>query len=56
MYEDLLQLDTIRINFSAGGMHIINLVLAFVMFGVALGRLYGCEFCGLLSCSLINTH
>ncbi|HPW90565.1 MAG TPA: bile acid:sodium symporter family protein, partial [Paludibacteraceae bacterium] len=33
----LLQLDTIRINFSAGGMHIINLVLAFVMFGVALG-------------------
>lgn len=37
MYEDLLQLDTIRINFSAGGMHIINLVLAFVMFGVALG-------------------
>ncbi len=37
MYEDLLQLDTIRINFSAGGMHMINLVLAFVMFGVALG-------------------
>ena len=37
MYEDLLQLDTIRINFSAGGMNIINLVLAFVMFGVALG-------------------
>ncbi|MCB9071838.1 MAG: bile acid:sodium symporter family protein [Prevotellaceae bacterium] len=37
MYEDLLQLDTIRINFSAGGMHIINIVLAFVMFGVALG-------------------
>ena len=37
MYEDLLQLDTIRINFSAGGMHIINMVLAFVMFGVALG-------------------
>ncbi|HRS67875.1 MAG TPA: bile acid:sodium symporter family protein [Paludibacteraceae bacterium] len=37
MYKDLLQLDTIRINFSAGGMHIINLVLAFVMFGVALG-------------------
>lgn len=37
MYEDLLQLDAIRINFSAGGMHIINIVLAFVMFGVALG-------------------
>jgi len=37
MYEDLLQLDTIRINFSASGMNIINLVLAFVMFGVALG-------------------
>lgn len=37
MYEELLKLDEIRINFSAGGMHIINLVLAFVMFGVALG-------------------
>ena len=30
-------LDTVRINFSAGGMFVINIVLAFVMFGVALG-------------------
>lgn len=37
MHEQLLKLDDIRINFSAGGMHIINIVLAFVMFGVALG-------------------
>ncbi len=37
MYEQLLNLDQIRINFSAGGMRIINIVLAFVMFGVALG-------------------
>ncbi|MDR1793546.1 MAG: bile acid:sodium symporter family protein [Bacteroidales bacterium] len=37
MYEKLLDLDTTRINFSAGGMHIVNIVLAFVMFGVALG-------------------
>jgi BASS family bile acid:Na+ symporter len=32
-----LELDNIRINFSAGGMHAVNIVLAFVMFGVALG-------------------
>ncbi|MDR1182623.1 MAG: bile acid:sodium symporter family protein [Bacteroidales bacterium] len=37
MYEQLLSLDTIRINFSEGGMHAVNIVLAFVMFGVALG-------------------
>lgn len=37
MYEVLQQLDPIRINFSASGMHIINLILCFVMFGVALG-------------------
>ena len=36
MYEALQQLDPIRINFSASGMHAINLVLCFVMFGVAL--------------------
>jgi BASS family bile acid:Na+ symporter len=36
MYEALQQLDPIRINFSAAGMHAINLVLCFVMFGVAL--------------------
>lgn len=37
MYEQLLKLDDIQINFSAGGMHVVNLILAFVMFGVALG-------------------
>jgi len=37
MYEQLQTLDTIRINFSASGMHVVNIVLAFVMFGVALG-------------------
>lgn len=37
MYEELLKLDPIRINFSATGMHTINIVLCFVMFGVALG-------------------
>lgn len=37
MYEALQQLDPIKINFSASGMHIINLVLGFIMFGVALG-------------------
>ncbi len=37
MYEQLLNLDPIRINFSAGGMRVINIVLALVMFGVALG-------------------
>ncbi len=37
MYEQLLKLDDIRINFSAGGMHAVNIILAFVMFGVALG-------------------
>ena len=36
MYEQLSMLDDIRINFSAQGMHIVNIVLAFVMFGVAL--------------------
>ncbi len=37
MYEQLLNLDPIRINFSAEGMRVINIVLALVMFGVALG-------------------
>jgi len=36
MYEALQQLDPIRINFSASGMHVINIVLSFIMFGVAL--------------------
>lgn len=37
MYEQLLKLDDVRINFSAQGMHVVNVILAFVMFGVALG-------------------
>ena len=37
MYEALLQLDPIKINFSASGMHVINIVLGFIKFGVALG-------------------
>lgn len=37
MYESLSQLDPIKINFSAAGMNIINIVLGFIMFGVALG-------------------
>ena len=37
MYDQLLMLDDVRINFSAQGMHVVNVVLAFVMFGVALG-------------------
>ena len=37
MYDQLLNLDPVKINFSAGGMAVINIVLAFVMYGVALG-------------------
>lgn len=37
MYESLLELDPVKINFNATGMHIINIILGFVMFGVALG-------------------
>jgi len=40
MYEQLEILDKVTradFNFSAQGMHIVNIVLAFVMFGVALG-------------------
>ncbi|MBP1676263.1 MAG: Bile acid:sodium symporter [Bacteroidetes bacterium] len=37
MYESLSELDPIKINFSASGMHVINNVLSFIMFGVALG-------------------
>jgi len=36
MYESLMQLDPVRINFSASGMHVINIILSFIMFGVAL--------------------
>jgi len=37
MYESLLELDPIKINFSESGNVILNMVLAFIMFGVALG-------------------
>lgn len=37
MYDQLLNLDPVKINFSAGGMAVINIVLAFVMYGVSLG-------------------
>lgn len=36
MYEKLLELDPVKINFNAGGMHIINIILSLIMFGVAL--------------------
>lgn len=37
MYEQLLSLDNVRINFSSSGSHVLNVILAFIMFGVALG-------------------
>lgn len=37
MYDELKSLDAITLNFNQSGVSIINLVLAFVMFGVALG-------------------
>lgn len=37
MYESLLALDPIKINLSQSGNIILNVVLAFIMFGVALG-------------------
>ena len=37
MYKALLELDPVKINFNAAGMHAINIILGFVMFGVALG-------------------
>ena len=37
IHDQLAGLDKVQINFSAGGMHVVNIVLAFVMFGVALG-------------------
>ena len=35
--EIAASLDAIEVNLNAGGMNTINIVLAFVMFGVALG-------------------
>ncbi len=37
MFEQLSNLDSININFSAQGQSVLNIVLAVVMFGVALG-------------------
>lgn len=36
MHNSLEVLDHIRLNFSSGGIHILNIALAFIMFGVAL--------------------
>ena len=37
MKEQLESLNSVTINFGEGGMTIVNIILAFVMFGVALG-------------------
>ena len=37
MKEQLESLNSLTINFGEGGMAIVNIILAFVMFGVALG-------------------
>ena len=37
MKEQLESLNAVQINFGEGGMFIVNIILAFVMFGVALG-------------------
>lgn len=37
MYESLLQIDKIRINFSPDSSQILNIILSLIMFGVALG-------------------
>lgn len=37
MHDDLLLLDSIRLNFSQASLHILNISIGFIMFGVALG-------------------
>jgi BASS family bile acid:Na+ symporter len=37
MYEELLQLDHIRLNFNPDGLFALNITLGIIMFGVALG-------------------
>lgn len=37
MHEDLLLLDNIRLNFSPASLHVMNICIGFIMFGVALG-------------------
>ena len=41
MYESLLELDPLKINFSESGSIILNIVLALIMFGIALGMRIG---------------
>lgn len=36
MHEDLMLLDHIRLNFSPASLHLMNITIAFIMFGVAL--------------------
>lgn len=37
MHEDLLLLDNLTLNFSPASLHIMNICIGFIMFGVALG-------------------
>jgi len=37
MHDDLQVLDSIRLNFSQGGLLVLNITIGFIMFGVALG-------------------
>lgn len=37
MYEELLNLGPVKINFNRAGMELLNIALAVVMYGVALG-------------------
>lgn len=37
VFQNLEQLDSVRINFSSGTVNIMNFAIAFIMFGVALG-------------------
>lgn len=37
MHDDLLLLDQIRLNFSQASLHLMNITIGFIMFGVALG-------------------
>jgi len=41
MHEDLLLLDAIRLNFSPASLHVMNICIGFIMFGVALGIKWG---------------
>lgn len=37
MYEKLLEVDSLRLNFNDEGQFLVNIILAFIMFGVSLG-------------------